>query len=115
MKTKGIVLVCLLFFLFAAQAIVAQTQKGKNTVIFFVEEMECEHCKAKVEKNIAFEKGVTGLKCDLEQQTVEITYKTDKTTPEKLIKGFQKIKMTAVPVDSIPDKEKAVKTVKSGG
>ena len=108
MKTKGIILVCLLFLLAAVQTIVAQTQKGKDTVTFFVEDMNCEHCKSKVEKNIAFEKGVTDLKCDLEEKTVKITYKREKTSPEKLIKGFEKIKLTAVPVDSIPDKEKTV-------
>ena len=101
MNKIKIYIVYLLFFLVAVPVLFAQAQKGKNTVTFFVEEMECEHCKSKVEKNIAFEKGVTDLKCDLEQKTVEVTYKTDKTSPEKLIKGFKKIKMTAVPVDSL--------------
>ena len=105
MKLK-IYVVCLIFSLIAMPAVSAQAQKGKSTVTFYVEDMECAHCKSKVEKNIAFEKGVIDLKCDLDKRTVEITYKTGKTTPEKLIKGFKKIKMTAVVV---PEKEESVK------
>ncbi|MDR1371383.1 MAG: heavy-metal-associated domain-containing protein [Dysgonamonadaceae bacterium] len=76
-------------------------KKGKETVKFYVEDMVCENCQAKVEKNIAFEKGVTDLKCTLSDKTVEVTYKTDKTNPENLKKGFKKFGMTAVESDSI--------------
>lgn len=61
--------------------------------------MECANCQKKVEKNIAFEKGVTDLKCDLKTRTVNVTYKTDKTSKTKLASAFKKIGMEAVPVD----------------
>ena len=53
--------------------------------------IDCESCKAKIEKNLPFEKGVTGLKVDLPTKTVEVTYKTAKTSPEKLEKALQKL------------------------
>jgi copper chaperone CopZ len=89
--------------LFMSQNLFAQDkkqdkQKGKETVKFYVEDMTCKNCQAKVEKNIAFEKGVTDLKCNLSEKTVEVTYKTDKTNPEDLKKGFKKIGMNAVKV-----------------
>jgi len=63
--------------------------------------MNCDNCVKKIEKNIAFEKGVTDLKCDLETKTAEVTYNTDKTSEEKLVKAFEKInyKATAIKED----------------
>lgn len=74
-------------------------KKKKDKVTFFVEGMECANCQKKVEKNISFEKGVTDMKCDLTTRTVEVTYKTDKTSKTKLASAFKKIGMEAVPVD----------------
>ena len=64
------------------------------------EAMDCDHCIKKIEKNIAFEKGVTDLKCDLSTRTAIVTYKTDKTSKTRLAAAFKKIGMEAVPVDN---------------
>jgi copper chaperone CopZ len=53
--------------------------------------MTCENCKAKVEKNIAFEKGVKDLQVDLPSKIVTIKYRTDKTSQEKLTKAIQEL------------------------
>ncbi len=103
MKTKLLLLVVLLLGSCLATQVFAQDvkqekKKGKETITFQVDGLFCKNCQAKVEKNIAFEKGVTDLKCDLINKTVTITYKTDKTNPEKLAKAFEKIGMTAVPI-----------------
>jgi len=42
-------------------------------------------------KNIAFEKGVKDLVCDLKTKTVTVTYDTRKTDLETLLKAFEKI------------------------
>lgn len=112
MKTKHVFLVLLsaVFTFFMATGAFAQDKqqdkkKGKETVKFYVENMECKNCQAKVEKNIAFEKGVTDLKCNLPEKTVEVTYKPGKTSPENLKKGFKKIGLTAVEADSVKVKK----------
>lgn len=97
MKQLVVALICAVFTLSTAYA--QDAKKKKDTVTFFVEEMECANCQKKVEKNIAFEKGVTDLKCDLQTRTVNVTYKTDKTSKTKLASAFKKIGMEAVPVD----------------
>ena len=97
MKQLVVALICAVFTLSTAYA--QDAKKKKDTVTFFVEEMECANCQKKVEKNIAFEKGVTDLKCDLKTRTVNVTYKTDKTSNTKLASAFKKIGMEAVPVD----------------
>ena len=62
-------------------------QKKSNTnrlkVIFEVS-MDCEKCVTKIEKNIAFEKGVKKLNISLEKKQVEIEYDARKTDIAKL-------------------------------
>lgn len=97
MKQLVVAFICAVFTFSTGYA--QDAKKGKDTVTFFVEGMECANCQKKVEKNIAFEKGVTDLKCDLKTRTVNVTYKTDKTSKTKLVSAFKKIGMDAVSVD----------------
>ena len=65
----------------------AQTVK---TVTFNVS-MHCENCQKKIEGTIGWEKGVKDLKTNLKEKTVTIKYDSQKTTPEKLQKGIEKL------------------------
>ena len=91
---------------FAFSTAFAQNVKKneKETVTFLVKNMDCDNCVKKIEKNIAFEKGVTGLQCELPTQTAKVTYRTDQTTEAKLVAAFKKIGYEAV-----PNKEEAPK------
>ena len=64
--------------------------KTKENVLFCVP-MDCQSCVTKIEKNIAFERGVTDLRIDLEKQTVDIQYRSDKTNPEKLAEALKEL------------------------
>lgn len=96
-----------LLFLFNTNDVFSQEKKEKNqeTVIFYVENMHCKNCQATIEKYIPFEKGVKDLKCDLENKLVTVIYDSKKTNPEKLQKGFEKIKFPVViaPVEEESD------------
>lgn len=97
MKKQLLVLICMLV---ACNTLSAKdVKKKKDTVVFFIEEMDCDHCIKKIKKNISFEKGVTDLKTDLSKRTATVTYKTSKTSKTKLTAAFKKIDMTAVSVD----------------
>ena len=50
------ILICAVFTFSTAYA--QDAKKKKETVTFFVEGMDCANCVKKIEKNIAFEKGV---------------------------------------------------------
>jgi periplasmic mercuric ion binding protein len=80
--------------LFGTVQVIAQDKNDKDvktdTLKCWVS-MDCENCKAKIEKNLPFEKGVTGLKVDLPTKIVMVAYKKDKTSPEKLEKAIQKL------------------------
>ena len=91
-------------------AFAQDAKKKKTTVTFYVEGMHCNKCVNKIEKNIAFEKGVTDLKCDLDTHTAEVTFKDAKTNQANLEKAFDKIGMHAVAVDPAQvEKEKSQK------
>ena len=79
----------------------ATTAFGKDikTVVFkTTPEMHCNNCETKIKNNLRFEKGVKEIVTDLGDKTVTVKYDADKTTVEALIKGFAKIKYSAVPV-----------------
>lgn len=61
----------------------------------------CGMCKERIEKNMAFEKGVTAVSLDVETKIVTISYKPSKTNVEELCKAISKIGYDAndVPAD----------------
>jgi len=90
-----ILLITLVLMLGAGTAVlVAQNKKtvknDKETVTFDVS-MTCENCQKKIEKNIAFEKGVTDMKVNLEKKTVTLEFKKSQTTVEKLKAAIEKL------------------------
>lgn len=65
------------------------------TVVYSVG-LHCNNCKKKVENNIAFEKGVKDLQVNLEEKTVTVTYRTDKTDSEKIKEAIEKLGYTVL-------------------
>lgn len=80
--------------------------KDFRTVVFKVEQMECQNCEKKVTDNIKFEKGVKKFTTNLKEKTVTVTYDAEKTNTEQLKAGFKKFKYQAVVVE---DKKAEVK------
>ena len=80
----------LLLVLMCMFAVSIYAKKETTTVTFNVP-LDCENCVKTVEGNIAFEKGVKALDCNLAEKTVTVTYFNEKTNVENLKKGFEKI------------------------
>ena len=91
MKTKDLLIVILLM---TSVSVFSQKKNSKQKVVFDVS-MTCENCKKKIEKNIAFEKGVTDMKVDLPKKTVALEFQDNKTDTMKLKKAFEKLGYTA--------------------
>ena len=89
MKTHQLKLVCLLAVLFGV-GVTAEAKPEKKTVTFSVN-IHCENCKQKIERNLAYEKGVLDLKVDLKEKTVAVTYDAAKTSEEKLTAALKKL------------------------
>lgn len=85
-----------ILFLFVAlmATTLAFAKADKQTVVFNVD-LHCQGCVNKVMKNIAYEKGMIDLSCDLEKKQVTVVYDAKKTTVENLQVAFDKIKKPA--------------------
>jgi copper chaperone CopZ len=97
----------LILFAFSTVNIYAQKadKKVKETVVFHVP-MDCMSCKNKIEKSIAYEKGVTDMEVNLPAQTVTVTFRPDKNSVEGLVAAFKKIGYNATV--KLPAEENAV-------
>lgn len=68
-----------------------ETTTAKTAEIKIMTSAVCGSCKTRIEKNMAFEKGVTNAVLDLKTKIVTITYKPSKTDPDKLRLALSKI------------------------
>jgi copper chaperone CopZ len=69
--------------------------KPNEAEVTFKSNFTCENCKAKIEKNIPFEKGFVDMEVKLSDNTIYVKYNAKKTTVEKLQKAIQKLGYTA--------------------
>lgn len=93
MKSKIVLIVMLCLTVLSLNSY-AQNKKGKDTdkkEVTFAVSMTCDNCKKRIEKNIAFEKGVSDMKVDLPAKTVMVVYQANKTNQEKLQKAIEKL------------------------
>jgi len=77
------------------------SERGAGGVVVVLSvDIHCQGCIDKIMKNIAFEKGVKDIVCDLKTKTVTVTYNPSKTDVPTLLKAFEKIKKPATVVKS---------------
>lgn len=92
-----------LIFILALMPMVAVfAAKQDKQVVVLSCDLHCQGCCDKIMKNIAFEKGVKDIVCDLKTKTVTITYDANKTDIPTLLKAFEKIGKPAKVVTKSP-------------
>jgi len=74
--------------------------KAERQTVVLSCDLHCQGCCDKIMKNIAFEKGVKDIICDLKSKTVTVTFDAAKTDLETLLKAFERIKKPATVLDS---------------
>ncbi|TYZ07630.1 heavy-metal-associated domain-containing protein [Hymenobacter lutimineralis] len=102
-------LLCTLALLLSAQFSQAQTTpaaKAKNSAesLKIKTSAVCDMCKARLEKALAYEKGVQSAVLDVPSQVLTVTYRADKTSAEKLRAAVQQ---TGYDADAAPADERA--------
>ena len=80
------ILLCTLFFV-----PLSLSAKPDKQVVVLSCDLHCQGCCDKIMKNIAFEKGVKDIVCNIEEKTVTVTYDANKTNVPALLKAFDKI------------------------
>ncbi|MBU6122204.1 heavy-metal-associated domain-containing protein [Hymenobacter siberiensis] len=75
-----------------AQTVPAAVQAATNgtATAQFKTSAVCDMCKARIEKSLAYEKGVQSAVLDVPTKVLTVTYKADKTTPAALRTAVQK-------------------------
>jgi copper chaperone CopZ len=76
-----------------------EAKKKTTAEVTFVVNMFCDNCKAKIERHLAWEKGVKDLKVNLEKKTVKVKYDSSKTDEETLKKFIENLEYTCEKVD----------------
>jgi periplasmic mercuric ion binding protein len=102
MKTMFKMALLLFFLAGISQVSMAQEPLPKEKEIKIQTSAICGMCKEKIETNMAFEKGVKSVELDEESKILEITYRTSKTTPEKLRKAVSELGYDADDVEADP-------------
>lgn len=81
----------------------SEVKDDKSVVeVEFQTSAQCDDCKERIEKNMAFEKGVKYVNLDLETKKVTIKYKVGKTDEAKLKTAISKIGYDADDVEADP-------------
>ena len=83
---RFLVILCAVIFV----PLTIMAKPNKQTVILSCD-LHCEGCCEKIMKNIAFEKGVKDLQCDLKNKEVLLVYDANKTNLTALLVAFEKI------------------------
>ena len=95
--TKKIYLLTAAIVFAITSALFAQEKKSTEEIKIKTSAL-CEMCKARIEKALAYQKGVKKAVLDLETKEVAVVYKPEKTNPEKLRKAIAK---TGYDADSV--------------
>ena len=77
--------------LFADRTADASAKKTYKEKVVLACDLHCQGCCDKIMKNIAFEKGVKDIVCDLKTKTVTVTYDASKTNAENIQTAMKKI------------------------
>lgn len=94
----------LLLLIFPVALLAQEKKKSKTDKVEIQTSAICGMCKDRLEKNLAFEKGVKSVSLDDETKIITIEYKRGKNDKEKLKKAISKIGYDA---DDVPADEKA--------
>lgn len=91
MRTKLITFLSIAFMLISFGANAKNKKENKKEEVTYQVSMTCTNCKKKIEKNIAFEKGVSDMKVNLTDKTVWLEFQTNKTDTTKLRTALEKL------------------------
>lgn len=101
----------LLFLLLAGIITGAAAQtKPQLTAVIKTPTVQCEQCKARIEKYMAHEEGIVKINVDYKKKTTTVTYLTDRTNIENIKAMIANVGYDADDVTAEPDAYKRLPT-----
>ena len=108
MFKNGLLVVMIMFVM---TSFAQEQKKGKELkTVTYSCNMHCVTCQGKIEHNLAYEKGVKAIIADKDEQTVTVTYRTDKNSEESIKKAIIDLGYKA----EIIEKQKATEKKQEG-
>lgn len=108
MIRNGLLVIMMVFVMTSFAQEQKQASKKELKTVTYKCNMHCTSCQEKIEHNIAFEKGVKAITTDIEDNTVTVTYKIDKSSDEAIQKAIIDLGYTAK-IQEKEDKKKVEK------
>jgi len=102
MKMKIVISGLLLSLLLSGVLVFSQEKASKTEKVIIKTSAVCQQCKDRLEKNIAFEKGVRAVSLDLETKELTVEFRTGKNTKEGLKKAVTKVGYDADELEADP-------------
>lgn len=93
MKTGKIIFTAIIFIAvsFLSPSTLQAQEKSKTETVVIKSSVVCGMCEEKVKKELAFEKGVTGIQVNLKEKLITVEYRPNRTDEEKIKKAITKI------------------------
>ena len=91
----------IIFIALSYSSAIAQKAKSKETIVIKTS-TECNMCKERVEKGMAYTKGVISSSLNVEKAEFTVVYKSHKTTPDKIREAISKMGYDADSVKANP-------------
>ena len=98
MKTKNVIITGMTIMLMLLWS-TSFSQEKKDVTLKIKTSAVCDMCKDRIEKGMAYEKGVKKTDLDVKTKIVTVTYNPAKTTPDDLRKAISKLGYDA---DNVP-------------
>ncbi len=92
----------LLSLLLSGVLVFSQEKASKTEKVIIKTSAVCQQCKDRLEKHIAFEKGVRAVSLDLETKELTVEFRTGKNTKEGLKKAVTKVGYDADELEADP-------------
>ena len=88
---KNIIAIILVGLLSSFSTNIKAQKVNKTEEIIIKTSTQCGMCKERIEKAMAYEKGVVSSKLDVNKQLFTVVYKPTKTSPEKIKEAISKV------------------------
>ncbi len=88
---KNLITIILIAFMVFFNSNVKAQKTNKTTTIVIKTSTQCDMCKERVEKAMAYEKGVVSSNLDVSKAEFTVIYKPTKTSPEKIREAISEV------------------------
>ena len=100
MKTMMNYKAIMLMFMVSLFSMTLVAQQPEEVTTVFSVTLDCKSFVKKIENHFGPMRGIKKVKCNLQDQTVQLTYSTKRWNVEKIVAEFKKLELDAKPFEA---------------